>query len=255
MKISNDNQNETVASDNVVGRLYSIIKMIQKHQGGNTETALIEVFSLNENDVASIYSSYAKLFTMILDGKHQIEMYSPKNKDKHLKTLDNVISGLIKIKFNAPRNPINNGLDDFKNHFNANLMLSLEYCADYLSDFSKEIRLEETELKSLSDEINNMISELMDSEINNELKIVITYHFKKIRDSFLNYSLFGTEGIKNEVSTAVGSLLLNGNAITNARDKNIFGKAFEILTKVNTMINIGNKGTKLLEPVLMKMLE
>ncbi|MGF7058064.1 hypothetical protein [Brassicibacter mesophilus] len=253
--MDNERENLLVSSDNVIGRLYNIIETIRLEQTGNAETALCKAFSLDENDKASIFSNYAELYRMALEGKKQIEKHSPKNIGKYLNTLNSVINGLSKIYFNASINVLNNGLDKFKSHFDVKLMTSLEYCAEYLSNMSDEAIIEDEKVKELIDDIEDITSTILECNINKDLQQIVIFQLNNVRESLLKYKLFGAEGIKNSISTTLGTLILNRDKVNSDKDKGIIEKVFGIISKINTIISLGNNGTKLLGSIIQQITE
>ena len=239
-----------VSPDNVVGRLYNIIEKITMEKNGNAETAISKVFSLNEDDKASIFTNYAELYRMALEGKKLIEKHSPKNLDKYVNILNSVINGLSKIYFDASKDVINNGLDDFKKYFDVKLMTSLEYCAEYLSNMSDESFIEDEKVKELIVDIEDIIENVFECNINKDLQHVLIFQLNNVRESLLKYKLFGIEGIRNGISTTLGSLILNRDKVNSDKDKGMMEKVFGIISKINAVITLGNSGTKLLGSII-----
>ncbi|QNO14355.1 hypothetical protein HYG86_05990 [Alkalicella caledoniensis] len=242
-------QNLFVSSDNVVGRLYNIIEKII-NSTGNAETALSQVFELDEDDTASIFSNYAELYRMALEGKKQVDKHSPKSLKKYLNTLDSVIDGLSKIYFNASRNSLNNGLDKFKTHFDVRLMTSLEYCAEYLSNMSDEVIIQDEKVKELISDIENMIENISVSNINKELQQIVVFQLNNVRESLLKYKLFGAEGIKNGISATLGTLILNRDKVNSEKEKGVVEEIFKTINKINSIVSLGSNGTKLLGAII-----
>ncbi|WP_026478223.1 hypothetical protein [Alkaliphilus transvaalensis] len=253
--IDNEKESTLVSTDNVVGRLYNIIEKIRLNNHGNAETALSQVFSIEENDRASIFCNYAELYRMALEGKKQIEKHSPKNIDKYLNTIDSVIDGLSKIYFNASKHVLSNGLEKFDSHFSVKLMTSLEFCAEYLSNMSDEAILEDEKVKELIVDIDEIIHDILECNIDKELQQMLIFQLNNVRESLLKYELFGTEGIRNGISTTLGSLILNREKIHSDNDKKIVEKVFEIISKINTIVSLGNNGIKLLGTIIQQIAE
>jgi hypothetical protein len=122
-------ENIEVLTDNVVGRLYNIIYQLKNGIGEDSKKVFCEVFSLDENDKIGVFTNYTELLKMCALGISQVEQLQSKNLHKYQSTLNETMNGLTKINFNAFF-----GMRDFNNHFDEKLMISLEYCADFLSD-------------------------------------------------------------------------------------------------------------------------
>jgi hypothetical protein len=240
---------ETVASDNIVGRLYNIIYEFNNIYGKNSQEAFKEVFSLDESDKSRIVYSYAELFKMCTLGINEIEKLNPKNANKYISTLNNVIEGLSKIHFDKVSNSVNDGLDRFHSHFNSELMISLEYCADYLSEHSDESKIEDEKIKELIKEIEELINNILDYKLGSDLEKILICQLNNVRDSLLKYKLFGSEGILNSISTAVGTFILNREVVNNEKSTPIMEKIFGVLGKINTIISIKNNSVAIFENI------
>jgi hypothetical protein len=244
---------ENVSTDNVLGRLYNIISSLKKTQYAslpNTEHAFSKVFSIEVNNTALIYQSYAELFKMCLIGIEEIKKLQPKNCQKYINTLNEVISGLSKIYFNSSSNVMNNGMEKFVSYFDEVKMSSLENCADYLSEHTSEELIEEEKLQQLVKDLEELIEYVYSCNLNTELRNIIIAQLNSTRESLLKYKLFGTEGIRNSMASTVGTLVLNKNEI---KDNNlaleIIKNVFTVMGKINTVISAKKNAANLLSGI------
>ncbi|PNQ80774.1 hypothetical protein [Paenibacillus sp. F4] len=242
-----------VASDNIIGRMYNLIYALKNAGGSNSENAFCKVFSLEENDRASILNNYAELFKMCTIGINEIEQLNPKRLQKYKDTLSDVLDGLSKIYFNANPNARNNGMDKFNDHFSNNLMLSLEHCADYLSENSNGAVIEDGKIVDLLKEINELEQFIISSKLHNELEKIIIYQLNNLRESLLKYKLYGSQGIIDSVATTLGKLILNQEKFEVNKDKGTIERIFGVIVKINSIFTFKNNSTKLVGDIIKKL--
>lgn len=246
------NETSNVMNDNNIGRLYNIINKLIEVKGNTAEDSFCKVFSLEEDDKASILSNYTELFKLCSLGIKEIEQLNPKNANKYKKTLNNVLEGLTKIYFDANRNRLDNGMNKFKEHFDSQLMISLEYCADYLSENSSEEIIEDEKIYELIKEINDMVEDIMNSKLNNELKKLLICQLDNIRESLMKYKFYGANGIETSISETVGSLIINREKVTDDKGNDYVNKIFKIIGNINSIISFKKNSMNLLESIYKK---
>jgi len=240
------NNIRTVESDNIVGRLYNVINELKYFSGENSNGAFSKVFSLDKSDKAGIMYNYAELFKMCNLGISEIEKLNPKNAIKHKNALNNAIEGLSKIYFNISPGSYENGMDKFKQHFNSELILSLEYCADFLSEYSDEQDIEEEKIQEMIKEIEALIEEVFGCKLDSDLEKILICQLNNVRESLFKYKLYGSEGIVNSISTTVGTLILNRELVDNEKSMFTVEKIFGILSKINTIVSFKNNSLAIL---------
>lgn len=229
--------------DNIAGRLYNLVVEIKQKQGNNPYTVFAEVFKIDPNDKASILQIYAELFNMATEGKKKIQQININKHDKYLKSLDNVIEGLSKIDLNDSLR----GMMHFKNYFNNDVLIPLEYCAEFLSNYSIEKIVNDEEINFLLEEIDELIKQIFEMEIEKDLKNICIYSLENIRESIINYKLFGNDGLIKNMESSLGSLMLNKYKAKSDSDKNLFNKIYNVINKINMILTSGNKSIDLIE--------
>ncbi|BCZ49301.1 hypothetical protein psyc5s11_53680 [Clostridium gelidum] len=243
-------ENREVLTDNVVGRLYHIIYQLKSDVSENAEKVFLKVFSLDENNKIGIFTNYTELLKMCTLGISQIEQLQSKNLHKYQLTLNQTMNGLTKINFNT-----SSGMRDFSNHFDEKLMISLEYCADFLSEHSNEEDIEDEKIQELIEEINVLIEEVLVCNFNDELKKILIYQLNNVRESLFKYKLYGAEGVVNNISTALGTLILNREKANDEESKITIKKIFEIIGKINTVMSFKNNSENLLSYLCKKIVD
>lgn len=245
-------ENTKVSNDNVIGRLYNLIDALKNIDGRNSEDAFCKVFSLEQNDRVSILSNFAELFKMGTLGISEIEQLKPKNIHKYKATLNSVMDGLSKIYFHATSGGMNNGMYEFKSYFNGEMMLSLEYCADYISEHSNEDIIEDEKIQELIKEVNELIEYVLGCKLHNELEKILIYQLNNIRESLLKYKLYGSQGVISSISTTLGTLILNREKVDNDKGTLTVEKIWQIIGKINAIVSFKNNSGNLLSTIYKK---
>ncbi len=243
-------ENKEVLTDNVVGRLYHIICKLNNDIDPNAEKMFCKVFSLNENDKIGIYTNYTELLKMCTLGVTQVEQLQSKNLHKYQLTLNQTMNGFTKINFNTSY-----GMEDFRKHFSEKFMISLEYCADFLSEHSNEEDIEDEKIQELIEEINVLIEEVLVCNFNHELKKILIYQLNNVRESLFKYKLYGAEGVVNNISTALGTLILNREKANDEESKITIKKIFEIIGRINTAMSFKNNSENLVSYLCKKLID
>lgn len=233
----------SIPNNNLAGRLYNLMVNMKEAQSGDPYKALGEVFGVDSTDKATILQNYAEMFNMATEEKRRIKGININNHDKYLKALDNVIEGLSKINLNDGIS----GMGKFRSYFDDRVLIPLEYCAEFLSNYSSKNVINEEEIKDLLEEVNKLIEQVLNMEIDKDVKHICMYNLNNIRDAIIRYNLFGSEGLMKNIESSLGSLILNQNKVKNETGKNLFKNIFNIISKINLILTLGNSSANLIE--------
>lgn len=239
---------EIAEGDNVVGRLYNIINKLKNTPGENVESIFSKVFELDKKDKARMMINYAEMFKMCSSGIEEVNKLNPKNAGKYISTLNATIEGLSTISF-INTDSRDNGMLNFFQYFDSELMLSLGYCADFLSEHSKEHVIENEIIEELITEVDLMTREIFESKIDYELEKILVFQLSNIREALLKYKLYGSQGIMNCVTTTVGTLILNNDKVSGKTEIAIVEMFFGVLSKINTIFSIKTNAINTIEGI------
>jgi hypothetical protein len=90
---------------------------------------------------------------------------------------------------------------------------------------------------------------------NDELKKILIYQLNNVRESLLKYKLYGAEGVVNNISTALGTLILNREKVNDEESKVTIKKIFEVIGKINTIMSFKNNSENLLSYLCKKLID
>lgn len=235
---------------NIVENLLVVIDKLKKANKDNAMKAFSEVFSIPEDNKCEIYNKYASLFNMSSDAKRLIYSLDLKKSEKYIKTIDDTVEGFSKIDLQKSYL----AMSDFNNHFDKNLITSLDFCAEMISNNIEENEIDDEKLKEISKEVEDLINEILNLQINRDIKNLCIYNLKNIKDAILNYKLFGSDSINVNIQTCLGSMMLNSKKVKNSSEKNIFEKIFKVIINIDALLNLGNNGINLITSVYDKLI-
>ena len=240
-----------VPIDNMAGRLYTVINKLLDIKANNPYEAFSVVFNIDEESKNIIHQKYADLFNMATEGKSKIKQIDVKNHDKYITAFDVIMEGLSTIEFSNTTN----GMLSFNNYFDSTKLIPLEFCAEFLSNYVNENMIDDDEIKLLLTEIEKIINEVLEMDINKELKYSCMYNLENIRESLLKYKLFGNEGLIKNMECTLGSIILNRHKAQNDEDRKTFTKITQFIGKINTILSLGNQTTNLLTSISEKLIK
>lgn len=94
-----------------------------------------------------------------------------------------------------------------------------------------EKQLEGAELQQLQKEVYNLRNEIRNAEITPKLKLFLEYQLGIILDAIERYQLFGIKPLEHATQEAMGSFLLNPEALERIQDTPVVGKYRDLLAR------------------------
>jgi hypothetical protein len=223
--------------NNPVSRLHEILS--QLFEINSTQSMIIEKLDLFQNNSQEvdfcIFEQVAQIIDLALQAQQAIKSIDHLNNDLYLAPLAD-----IKDKFTYIN--LHESLNAFKSRLKSDTMTRLSYCADALSRESNEKVLEPDEILELLNSINTLQEKLLKSEINDFLKSVFLEKLEEIRLALINYKVHGIKGLRRPLESSVGALILYQEDIKlqDVSSKDFWEELMKFLTKVNTLVSLGN---------------
>lgn len=229
---------------NPLGRLHDILLKISKSNSNSPYEVFASIFNLGKNDKGSILVCYSELFKLCEESRVLINTLDV-NHDTLLAPINGAILALSKIDFNEP-----NGLMSVKHCLDGQLLASLEICSEMLPTAYKEKELEPSTLDELYHSLNSLREFIDDRKINLELKTILKNHINNMDISISKYKLYGTPGIKSELTSTIGDIVINNHLATTEDEKLVIEKVLTFMSKVNTAISFCNNISPLLPGII-----
>jgi hypothetical protein len=125
-------------------------------------------------------------------------------------------------------------LSSFTDRYDAVVLERLRFCADMLSRRGSEPELLAEELRKIHKEVDELIKEIKESEVDAVLLEFMLRHLNSISDAVREYNLFGSDRIREEVSSAIGAFVFYPNETKRAGKK-----YWEVISHVANLAQIG----------------
>lgn len=166
------------------------------------------------------------------------------NHEKYLTPINDIVLALTRINMNIP-----NGFQSFVNTIDEKTMIRLEYSCEILSEKIGEEPIDQETIDLVLSEIEELIKLVDDSDLDRELKALLINSLMNIKISILNYNLWGLKGIKKQLESSAGAIILNGNLLNNEKGFSISKIVFEHIGKFNQIITFGKAVKELYGPL------
>jgi hypothetical protein len=236
----------TTTNNNPLGRLHNILSEIADSNNLSPYTTLSAIFNLNPDDKGAILASYSELYKLCEDARLLINNLTNINHNKLLEPINSAVLALSRINFN---NSID-GLRNLNDCLDEKLLSNLDLCSEMLSFSYKEKYLEDSTLKELSDNLNLIINSITDSNINDELKLILIQHLNTIDLSIKKYKIYGVSGIKSSLTSTIGDIVINKDLVTTEDEKSVIENILGLMSKINTVISFSKNITPLIPSII-----
>lgn len=233
----------SVPNNNVIGRLCNLMIEIKEYKSNNPSEVIGKIFQVEPTDKAAVLESYAQLFYMATEGKNRIKQIDMKSHDIYLNALNSAIEALSKINFNNETI----GMDTFKKYFDREKLIPLEFCADLLENNSNGRDLNDKEVQSLLEEVSELINQVLEMEINKDLKYICINNLKNIHDAIIKYDLFGSDGLIKNIESSLGSLILNCQKAKSVEERTIVETICNKIKDIGIKLGLLNNSINLIE--------
>lgn len=221
------------------GRLVDILQAAKtKHDQSKVKTVLAEVFNLDETDTESLLRIVADLIQLVYKTKKQIEEMENVNHDLYLKPFTRLELMLSTINLEAH-------WKSWKNYLDEHTIYGLQFASDQLSRISMVSSIANEEIDHIKNSLQSITDEILDSSIDEDLKLLLIRNLESLRQALLAYKIKGIEGIETELALNIGSIILNKDKLQESaahnESKSIFKKFSTFLEGVNKTVSTAKK--------------
>ena len=168
-----------------------------------------------------------------------------RNADRHLQQLRRLKSLLFGVTTMQWGNFRQQCSDDF-------LSLLLFVGSD-MSDHWHELSLSVEDLESLQTEIEDLVHDVVESELGDDIKRVIVDGLNAVRDSILEYRFRGMEGVRQALDKNVASLIryrLEFDEIKRSDHEGIWARWSSVVGRLDGWVSTGLKLKQLAQPAI-----
>jgi len=238
--------NNMVNHNNQAGRLHKILTAVINQQDGlPTIQVWANVFNVDVQDKSSIFKNIFLIQELSDDIKRKISTTSGINSNLLLSQHEH-------IEYVVKATNFDTAWSSYKGRLNLAVMLNLAHCAEALSRYD-ESPIKDDDLTSLHNDVSDLFTNVANSTINLDLKIIILDLLEAIRSSIAEYNIRGAKGIRDQLAYCLGKVVQNKDLFADNNDTeevtswwNIFSRADNITTVALNLVSIGTTAINLL---------
>lgn len=177
------------------------------------------------------------------------ETMAEDHKSVHLGQLQDVKSALAQ----------SNSWEQVSSKLDKNFVRNFYWAAEEMSHHWDEYGIKEEDLASLQAEIDKLTSEIIDSDLDNQLKSVLTTGLNGVRQAILEYRIHGAEGLRQALDKSIVDMMIRYReefeaASTKTESQEFIRNYFEIIQKVNNLVSTGLKIKQIAGPPIKSVL-
>jgi len=228
---------------NPATRLYEILKEAKKHcnEKGELEQSKreyvkdvwAEIFDIDSSDEEKVFLAIVEVIQQIEAIKNAVDKIESSAKNQLIKTITDLEREIMNMK-----------LDDYsyklKDAINEERLSSLSGIGFALDVRNQYCNIDEEIILEFREKIDKLIEEVINLQLDDELKKAIIDNLKQVDLMIEKYKLYGLEGIKSAIENGVGSIILNGSlseeASKNSNVKEVLKQVLNLLGSINTSI-------------------
>lgn len=221
---------------NVIERLHGLIVKLKKSSAKYATDVFADVFNIDSDDNVKIFLCYSNLFILCNESLKIIDKDYP-NKPSLKTHIENTMNALSKIDFIKY-----NGMSDFNSALKSDTLSALEVIADMTPCTEKT--LSDDKLSEISKDINSIIDRILKSNMNEDLKSILTNRLLNIITIIKNYEIYGSEEVVKAIESSIGTIYLNQPSIKNDSEKSL---CKDILLKLTSIVSFLSDSVSLAE--------
>jgi hypothetical protein len=208
-----------------------------------------KVFNIEKSDTSALLTSIHYLLDLFLKTKNIIQSNECLNTEKNNKFLTYIENALLEINLNGT-------MKHFRDNINNEILTALYYMAENISFVYNinEKEIDEKEINSLLQEIDELTSNLIASSLPEDVKAILLKNLNLIRKSLMSYKTLGIEGIRKSLEQTIGSIILNGNIIKEEQENENVEHMFKIISRISSLITVGRAVKEYLPPVIRQLI-
>lgn len=195
-----------VSTNNPAGRLYNVIEHALGMKFGDQQSmggVWAKVFGMEPDDPLKLVAMHGEL--AMLSREAHMELEKLNLDDSQCARYEQPFKA-IEAAFSSTS--IRSKWPTFTHHLKDNTMPALALIADRLAALSDEKAVERDTLLRLQKEIDGLTENLIDSSIDEALKVPLIESLNDIREMVLRYRIYGNEGLDRAHHRAAGVLCI-----------------------------------------------
>lgn len=231
------------SSTSATRRLYIFLRDIQGAPlPGNTPNRVFDVLprvlGVSENNAnRAAMRAIAQLQGMFDAAEREIDRCFEKEETRalHKRPLASLIVVFSPLTLNA-------GWEQYRSNLRPEYLTGLEYSAHAVDELRGELQLEDSEIKSVREVVEDAISELRSANLTPEAKLLLEQALDNVRNALQGYRFGGLEGLKQAIASYTGAVALTADEIKTRVDEGTKSKLWDVVARVSDLISLAQVG-------------
>ncbi|MCM3143842.1 hypothetical protein [Brevibacillus sp. MER 51] len=220
-----------VYNNNPISRLQNIIEDILNSEGHYGREILGNIFNIERNDTASLYSILIDLIHLVRESRNQIERLS--DNDIYLEPIVNVERAILRLELDS-------SLSNFKSSLGEHTLYGLKFSADLITRKYGEVTIDEQTIASIQQDVDALIEKLFNSNLPDSLRDILIEKLHNIRTAIIKVRITGIDGLKQALESSAGALFLHRDEVIKNNENEDVQGTISLLDKLNKIVSIGN---------------
>jgi hypothetical protein len=204
-----------------------------------------KVLDIDPNDNIAFMNAMSSVFKLLATSKEYIEKDERLNKPRNIDFLNKVGEAFSSLNFDSD-------MKHFRQYVKEETIMALSLLSDHihLAYNLNESVLTVEEVNDLINEIDNLIDKITNSNLSEQVTLILFKNLSLIRTSLNHYKVSGIKGVEEALEQALGSILLNKKTLLPVvEDENVQG-VFGIISKINSVLSVGVAVKELVAPLV-----
>ena len=237
-------------SNNPAGRLHSLLVegKGQDWQDKSISKVWAKILEVPYEDKGLLLRRVGQVMALPSSIKEAMSHIDDIDHNMYLRWLPQVESSFSTLNFDMQ-------WKNFIGRFDGEIMYGIEICSDRLSRERPEKTVNEEHLASLSEKVNELLSELDRTELSGNAWLYIHDHLVRVKEAIEEYRIRGIKPLESALHEVVGSVVLSPEIYQESqrtqkgkRFWEIMGKLAIILTITVSSVQIGKDIVSILPP-------
>lgn len=249
------NKKDMTDKNNGAKRLLQILERAKTITGGNSQLsgleAWAEVFDIPKPDSKDIplefeetvVSSILQLRKLVDEVEEELRRFEGLDLELYLRPFSR-LRYVTRLAFLT-----NNNFYSVLAQLTEGDMTVLAFCVAKMAELPAEPIITEEQLKELSEDVNALYAQVLESSLENELRTIILDRLQSIKIAIHQYHIRGIVRLREELEKSIGVLVLNEDLIKQSNDREEVKRFGNIVTNLATYISIAANVSKLAEMV------
>jgi hypothetical protein len=218
-------------ANNPASRLHEILsKLVRIPKTNPCAISFAMILAVPPNNALLLFERIARMAALAQRAREQVLASGDPDVDYFLKWLPQVETAFSTLALPG-------ALAGFTDRIDPVTLERIQFCGIMLSRRSREPQLIKEELAHLSQEIEQMIGEVKESQIDEDVRRYMLRHLSLISEALREYDLFGPGRIQDEVDAAVGSICSHQPEAKRAGDK-----YWDLIVRIGSLVQTAAAG-------------